>query len=60
MCTKTDNLPELLTPNEAAELTRTSPKFIRDQCKAGRIKAAKVGGLRRVGRDSVLATFGLA
>ena len=53
------DLPMMLDANQSARLISTSPKFIRDQCNEGKIKAVKCGRVWRINRDAFLEQFGL-
>ena len=53
------NLPMLIDAEQAASIASTSPKFIRDHCQDGTIKAVKCGRVWRINRDAFLEQFGL-
>lgn len=54
-----EELPVFLDANQAAEIISVSPKFIRDRCQDGTIKAVKCGRVWRINRDAFLEQFGL-
>lgn len=49
----------LIDANQAASIASVSPKFIRDRCQDGTIKAVKIGRVWRINRDAFLLQFGL-
>jgi excisionase family DNA binding protein len=54
-----EELPAFLDANQAAAIISVSPKFIRDRCQDGTIKAVKCGRVWRIHRDAFLEQFGL-
>ncbi|HLO76526.1 MAG TPA: helix-turn-helix domain-containing protein [Magnetospirillum sp.] len=50
-----DDLPELATPEEVAEVFRCSARFIKNECTAGRMGAAKVAGKYLITREDAQA-----
>ena len=54
-----EELPAFLDANQAAAIISASPKFIRDRCQDGTIKATKCGRMWRINRDAFLEQFGL-
>jgi excisionase family DNA binding protein len=52
---KWDDLPLVLTADEAAEILRVTVTTIKKMCADGRLPAAKVGRAWRLNRDDVLA-----
>ena len=54
-----EELPVFLDANQAASIVSASPKFIRDRCNDGTIKAVKCGRMWRINRDALLEQFGL-
>lgn len=55
-----EDLPVLLDVNQAACITSTSPKHIRDMFHKGILKGGQLGRAIRISRDSLLEQFGLA
>ena len=51
--------PVLMTTEQAARLTGTSDKYIRDCLARGQIKGAKIGGRWFINRDEFLSQLGL-
>ena len=51
----TANIPTVLTPEEVAERTRTSPEAICAELEAGRLRGFKIGGEWRVTADQLVA-----
>jgi len=51
--TSSNNLPEYLTRQEAAEYLRISLPTINRLIKSGKLKAVKVGGLTRILTESI-------
>jgi len=49
-----NELPLVLTTEEAAQLLRVTVKTIKTMCAEGRLPAAKVGRAWRINRDDVL------
>lgn len=52
-------LPLLLSISQAAELLNVSKRHVSNLCVAGKIKCVKVGNAWRIGRDALLAQFGI-
>ncbi|MBF0324233.1 MAG: helix-turn-helix domain-containing protein [Alphaproteobacteria bacterium] len=50
-----DDLPELATPEEVAEVFRCSSRYIKNECTAGRMGAAKVAGKYLITRQDARA-----
>lgn len=50
-----DDLPELATPEEVAEVFRCSARYIKNECTAGRMGAAKVAGKYLIFREDARA-----
>jgi len=50
-----DDLPELATPEEVAEVFRCSARYIKNECTAGRMGAAKVAGKYLITRHDAQA-----
>lgn len=50
-----DDLPDMATPEEVAQVLRCSARYIKDQCAAGAIAAAKVANKYLITRDDVRA-----
>lgn len=46
-----DDLPELATPEEVAEVFRCSARYIKNECTAGRMGAAMIAGKYLIARD---------
>ncbi|TWA71855.1 hypothetical protein FBZ84_101121 [Azospirillum baldaniorum] len=44
---KIEDLPDLSTPQEVASVLRCSPRFVQDECKAGRLNAALSAGAQQ-------------
>lgn len=53
-------LPLLLTVRQAAELLNVSEKHVTVLCRKGEIKAVRVGSAWRIGRDALLAQYGIS
>lgn len=47
------DLPEVLSPNQLAEIIGSNPTAVRRQCQSGTIPAAKVGSKWVISRDLV-------
>ena len=54
-----EELPVFLDANQAAAVISASPKFVRDRCNDGTIKAVKCGRMWRINLDALLELFGL-
>jgi len=54
-----DNLPPLITVDDAAAIRGNCTAFIRAKCRDGSIKASKLGDSWRINRDAFLAQCGL-
>ncbi len=54
---KLDDLPDLLTIKETAQVLRCSEVYARKLCKTGAIKARKVGRCWRVPQDALADYF---
>ena len=52
-------LPIMIDASQAAAIISTTPKFVRDRCNDGTIKAVKCGRVWRINRDAFLEQFGL-
>lgn len=48
-------MPELATPEEVAEVFRCSARYIKNECTAGRMGAAKVAGKYLITREDARA-----
>lgn len=53
------DLPMLLTVEDAACITGSSPSAMRGMCRSGKLQAAQVGNKWRINRDALLDMFGL-
>src|SRR3954466_7622766 len=49
-------IPDWLTPSQAAELLQVHPQTVRVWIREGRIPSQKFGGSRRIPRDELLAS----
>lgn len=43
----------LVSPNVAAEILGTTPAFVRDMCRKGKLPCVKIGGIWRVNIDGI-------
>lgn len=50
-----DDLPELATPEEVAEVFRCSSRYIKNECTAGKITAGKIAGKYLIPREEARA-----
>lgn len=55
-----EGLPLMIDATQAATIISTTPKFVRDRCQDGTIKAVKCGRVWRINRDAFLQQFGLS
>lgn len=53
-------LPLVLTPAEAADVLRCTPRHVRYMCARGYLRNTKLGREWRISRDSVIEFAGLA
>lgn len=52
-------LPPSLNPRQASELANVSARTMTRLCSAGKVKAVKIGGQWRIGRDALIEQLGL-
>ena len=53
------DLPELLTPRQAADAMQVTTRQIAKMCERGDLRAVRVGRLWRVNRDALAASLGI-
>lgn len=53
-------LPPSLNPKQAGEVANVSARTMIRLCNAGKVKAVKVGGQWRIGRDALIEQLGLS
>ncbi len=52
-------LPELLTPKQAAGVMQVTTRQVAKMCERGKLRSVKVGRLWRVNRDALAAYLGI-
>ncbi len=59
MPTNIENLPNVLSANEAAEILRCSPRTVQRMCNEGKIRFCRCGARYRIATDSLLRLAGI-